>query len=223
MRRLRAPLLLACLAAASFALPAGKLGALASAKGSVVRLDGGFLLVGTTDGSIAGFDPRNDQPLFTIPGTSKAPVRDVVWLQNRPWWITEGSPFLHGCTYDAKPLNVDLSDLELGPIRRLGTWQGMLVLHGDTKTRFMETGTRHILTPHDALPKEIAEASEQGELLTWWQGESGLAVTLRRAGKRSRPEETGGTTDLALLTGWSVDFKNQCRLLGGYPTSVAAF
>jgi hypothetical protein len=219
MRHYRLPLAALMLLAATTAFPQS----LSSVDGSMVRLEGGFLLVGTKDGAIVGFDPKNDRLLFKIPGTSKAPVKDVVWLNGRPWWITEGSPFLHGCTYDAKPLNVDLSDLELGPIKRLGSWQGMLSIHTDKKLRFMETGTRRIAMAEEVLPKDIAVAAEQGELLTWWEGSRGLAVTLRRYAQRSRPEEPGSLKDVALVNGWNVDANNRSTLLGGYTTSVVGF
>jgi hypothetical protein len=187
--------------------------------GSTLCLANGQLMVGTPEGGVITFDARTQQALSEVQGAQRTPVVDIVRLDGQLYWANQDSAVLNvpGGT-------VDLASHGLGsPIRRLSLWQGRIVAHGDARVRFVEPASLRVLAPSEVLPADVATAVEQGPVATWSEGASGLLVSVRRYGRRDRPEVEGGLRDIAMLTAWSIAGDGQYRLLGSYCTSLFEF
>lgn len=209
-RVLRGAIALATVTLCASGLAAPRKVTLASVRGSTMRLAGSHLLVGTRDGGLLTFDSRSQKLLKTTEGVTNRPVVDMVDLDGQSYWASE----------DSTLLNVPGGSVDLGfPIRRLGLWEGRVVAHGDAQIRFVEPASHRILTPRDVLPAEVAAIAEQGPVVTG----PGLFVSVRRYGRREKPDVEGGVHDIAMLTAWSFPKGGEHRLLGAYCTSLFEF
>ncbi|MGV3617018.1 MAG: C40 family peptidase [Fimbriimonas sp.] len=192
---------------------------LGTVRGSTMRLEGSHLLVGTREGSLLTFDTRTQRHVGTAEGVDKRPVVDAVSLEGQSYWAAEGS-----CRLNVPGGAVDLASAGLGsPIRRLGTWQGRVVVHGDSRALFVEPASHRVLTAREALPPDVAAIVEQGPMTASWRDGAGLMVSVRRYGRRERAEVEGGVRDIAMLTAWSFGRDGSHRLLGAYCTSLFEF
>lgn len=209
-RVLRGALVLATVTLCASGLAAPRKVTLATVRGSAMRLAGSQLLVGTRDGQVLTFDARSQKLLKAAEGATKRPVTDVVTLEGQIYWVSA----------DSSLLNVPGGTVEIGaPIRRLGTWQGRIVVHGDGWVRFVEPASHRILMPREVLPADVATIVEQGPVVTGGD----LIVSVRRYGRRSQPETPGGIQDIAMLTAWNAGKDGTYRLLGAYCTSLFEF
>jgi len=212
------------------AWPVGESGAerkpaitLKSVRGATLELADRRLIVGTRDGAIVGFDSSTGGQLFAS-GPTGQPVTDIVTLRGRPYWIDDVGTTLR-CLVDSK-LTVSFPATEIGlrePIRRLGSWQGKIVLHSDSGIRFFDPVTNEGLSCREVLPLAVAKVVEQGPMICSSDGKSGLLVSVRRYGRRNKPEVAGATADIAMLTAYSFASDGTHRLLGSYCASLVAF
>ncbi len=197
---------------------------LAGAKASQIRMENGTLLVGHETGGVSAYDPETQRRVWKV-GESGAKVLDVRVVGNRVAWIDER---IHGLSI-ANPQSgycrkVGIPDqLMSGMPKRLTVWKNWFVVHSDTAFVFVEPETGIVKSPQQFLPPEMAEIAGQGLVDTYWNGQGGMFVSIRRYGQRSTPQIEGETREIALINAWSVGSGGQYRLLGGYAASVVDF
>ncbi|MBL8048726.1 MAG: C40 family peptidase [Chthonomonas sp.] len=192
-------------------------------KASVVKVQRGKLLVGLRSGGAAVYDLGSESPILYIPSPGPAPT-DVVWEGNRIWWITgEGNDVFTARSGVKTPTKV-AANLTEAP-RRLSTWQGQVLVQGDAQLRFIAPDKLTVKMPEDVLPKDVAEAAQQGTVLSNWfttrdgKGE-GQLVVIRRYGRRQN--DSTPIRDIASITGWSSTGRDY-KTLGTYTRSLVEF
>lgn len=190
--------------------------------GAVIKAEGAHLLVGLKDGGVASFDPYTKKQRFHIPGDGTGEVQDVVLFGNQVWWSIKDRTTIRTAVPGKTPFEVDLSAHGLGPIRRIGVWQQMIVVHADNGCRFIDPMSWRVLTPSEALPPEVAAAANQGVVTTHWKEGSGLFVVVRRFESKQNAKP-GESKDLGILTAWSAEWRGAYTLLGSYTSDLVAF
>jgi hypothetical protein len=196
---------------------------LANTRGTVLKVFGTRLLVGTAQGTVEGFDTITGSHAYTLHGETGS-VRDIVSVNGRVWWVNQGSRVLNAVDNALAPARFDLSGNGLSSeIVRLTQWRGMVVAHTATSLRFIDARTGSVIMPAQVLPKAIAEVVAQGNVLTEWSGDRGMLFVVRRFGSHAKPPEEGGVRDIAMISGWSCDIAGRYRLLGHYTCAITPF
>src|SRR2546421_1216186 len=132
-------------------------------RGSVMKLFGATLEIGLDDGGIALFDVATKHRTLYVPGEGQSPAQDATMLGNRAWWFLQGAQFIRTAGPGmSRPYDIDLSNAGLvGPIRRLGVWQEMIVVHADNGIVFVDPETERILSPEQVLPPAVPPLARQ--------------------------------------------------------------
>lgn len=224
MRTMRGSALLLILALGSLA--EAKLPRWQDLKGSTLKVQRGKLLVGLRGGGAAAMDLGSESLTLYLPAKGPA-ATDVIWEGNRLWWINGETGKLFTARLGAKAATtVDLAPSGFTETpRRLMTWQGRVLVQGEAAIRFVEPAQLTVRKPVEVLPKDVADAVQQGTVLSNWlttregQGE-GQLVVIRRYGRREN--ESGPKRDIASLTGWQSTGRDY-KLLGTYTRSLVDF
>jgi hypothetical protein len=192
----------------------------ANLAGSVIRVVGNDVLVGTQDGRVVSFDATSGNYRFTMTG-GDGPVRDVTEVDGQVWWVCEGSHVLHTVDSTWQPQSVDLG--VSGAVARLSRWSGSVLAHGESQTLAIDAHSRVVSGLDRILPPTIATVCAQGPVLAQWNGDSGLLFSVRRFGRHAKPTETGGDLDVAAVKAWRIEGRTRVTELGGYTVTLGDF
>lgn len=173
------------------------------------------VLVGRSDGSVEGYGAEGLKLGYRIPSGAGS-VRALTWIEGHAWWVgANGDAVWHVDGRDravAVPLaSVGLSD----PAIAVSEWRKTLLVQSESGYAFLDrkSGAR---VP-DPLPPAVAEAASQGQILASWDERiGGMFLVLRRAGRKGRPDEEGGTRDVTAVSGWHLTPKGRWQGLGHY-------
>lgn len=196
-------------------------------KASSLKVQRGKLLVGLSNGGAAAYDLASMKPLAATSTGGGTATRDVLWENNRMWWVAGNGQVLYVASANQKaptPINLAPSGFTQKP-QRLMVWQGKVFLQGESQIRVIDPKSYKVELPEAVLPSDVATAIQQGTILSNWltkrngEGE-GQMVVVRRYGRRN--SDSAGKRDIASLTGWVSDGKN-IRSLGTYTRSLVDF
>lgn len=195
-------------------------------KASSLKTQRGKLLVGLKSGGAAVYDLGSESAILYSVGSGERTI-DTLWEGNRLWWIQAKSGRVMTIGLGQKtPVAVDLapSGFTQTPLR-LMTWQGKVLIQGESQLRFISPSSLKISRVEEVLPKDVAEAVQQGTVLSNWYGTKsgggeGQLVVIRRYGRRNN--DTSPKRDIASITGWQSSGSDH-RFLGTYTRSLVDF
>ena len=192
-------------------------------RGTIIKVFGKRLLIGTFSGGVEGFDSESGQFAYSLKGGS-GPVQDIVSVDGHVWWVCKNSTILHTVDGALNPVEVDLAPSGIGgPIKRLSVWKNSFLAQSDTQFRFVESKTGVVADTNKILPTSVATPLSQGIAMANWEGGRGMIFSIRKYGQKTEPFEPGGTKDIAMISAWSTTTANRFKLLGSYTCSLTDF
>jgi cell wall-associated NlpC family hydrolase len=181
------------------------------------------LVVGTDQGAVLGYNTADQSRRFAFQGIAK--VRTLKAGSGYVYWLSESARYIQFANLSTGKVNMVPVPMDVvpGELQRLSLWQGGVMIHGANRFTFFNPVTEKFSVPQFSLNSEVWKVARQGMVDSYWSGDSGMFVAVRRFGPRSSRVEAGETTEMAMMTAWSSDASGNFQLLGHYACPLVKF